>query len=331
MRRRAFIAGLGGVTMAWPVEALAQQADRGRRIGVMMDTAENNPEGQVRAAALRQTLQERGWADGRNLQIDYRWSGGNLERSRDYASDLVAQKPDVIFALANAQVRALAEKTRTIPIVFVGASEPVEAGYAASFARPGGNLTGFTLFESSLGGKWLEILREVAPTLSRVVMMVNPDTGTLQGTFYVRAFETAAAAVAVKTDTMIVRNANDIEAAISALGQKANSGLIVAPDGFTQANDELIVALATRHRVPAIYGPRNFAKLGGLVTYGPDLVDACRRAAVYIDRILRGEMPADLPIQAPIKYELLINLKTAKALGLDVPISLQQRSDEVIE
>jgi putative ABC transport system substrate-binding protein len=256
---------------------------------------------------------------------------GNVERAQTYAAELVALAPDAVFAIANAQLRLLSRATRTIPIVFVGASDPVGGGYVQSVARPGGNVTGFTLFEASMAGKWLSALKEVAPALTRVAIMVNPETGMLRGTFYLREFETAAAALAVEPATAVVRSAKDIEAAIVALGHHRNSGLIVAPDGFTQAYDTFIVDLAARHRVPTIFGVGNFARSGGLMSYGPDLVEACRRAADYVDRILKGAKPADLPVQAPTKYELVINLKAAKALGLTVPPSLLVRADEVIE
>jgi putative ABC transport system substrate-binding protein len=331
LRRRDFITAFGGAAAGWPLAVHAQQLDRMRRIGVLMDTAESNPEGRLRIATLRQGLQERGWTEGRNVRIDYRWAGGDAARSRGYAMELVGFKPDVIFAYANAQLRPLSQETRTIPIVFVGASDPVGAGYATSFARPGGNITGFTLFEASMAGKWLGLLKEMAPAIVRVAIMVNPDTGMLRGSFYLHAFETAAAALKVEPATAVVRNASDIEAAIAALGQRYGSGLIVAPDGFAQAHDESIVALAIRHRVPAIYGPANFAKLGGLMSYGPDLVDVCRRAAGHIDRILRGENPAELPIEAPTLFKMIVNLKTARALGLEVPPMLLARADEVIE
>ncbi len=333
--RREFITLLAGAAAApsllWPLAARAQQPERMRRIGVLMDTAESNAEGQARLTAFQQVLRERGWVEGRNIRIDVRWPVGNVAHAQAYAAELVALAPDAIFAIANAQLRALSRQTRSIPIVFVGASDPVGGGYVESFARPGGNITGFTLFESSMAGKWLAALKEVAPAVSRAAIMVNPETGTLRGKFYVGEFETSAAALAIEPATAVVHNAGDIEAAIVALGQRSNSGLIVAPDGFTQAYDTLIVGLAARHRVPAVFGVGNFARSGGLMSYGPDLVEVCRRAATYVDRILRGEKPAELPVQAPTKFELVINLKTAKELGLEIPPSLLARADEVIE
>jgi putative tryptophan/tyrosine transport system substrate-binding protein len=330
MRRREFISLLGGAS-AWPLAVRAQQAERVRFVGILMDTAESNQEGRTRIAAFGQSLHAIGWMEGRNIRIDRRWAGGDVDRARRYAEELVGLKPDVIFTFGNAQLRPLSYATHRIPIVFVGASDPVGAGYAGSFARSGGNITGFILFEPSMAGKWMAMLKEIAPAVSRAAIMVNPDTGMQQGRFYVNEFEKAAAAVKVAATTSIVRSAHDIEQAIAALGQRRDSGLIVAPDGFIQAYDTFIVALTTQHRVPAIYGLGNFAKLGGLASYGPDLVDAARRAAGYVDRILKGEKPADLPVEAPTKYELAINLKTAKALGLDVPPTLLGRADEVIE
>jgi putative ABC transport system substrate-binding protein len=302
-----------------------------RRVGVLMDTAENNAEGQARLAAFRQVLRERGWVEGRNVQSDVRWPVGDVVRARAYATELVTLGPDAIFAIANAQIRPLSRETRTIPIVFLGASDPVSGGYVESIARPGGNITGFTLFEPTMAGKWLSALKEIAPAVTRIAIMVNPDTGMLGGKFYLHEFESSAAALAVELDTAVVRNGGDIERIIVALGQRPNSALIVAPDGFTQAYDTFIVSLAAQHRVPTVFGVGNFARSGGLMSYGPDFVDTCGRAATYIDRILRGEKPADLPVQAPTKFELVINLKTAKALGLDVPPALIARADEVIE
>jgi putative tryptophan/tyrosine transport system substrate-binding protein len=328
MRRREFFSLLGGAA-AWPLAAPAQQAERMRRIGVLVDTAENSSEGKARFAAFRQMLRERNWVEGYNVEIDTRWFVS--EGVQTQAAELVALAPDAIFAISNSQLRLLSVETRTIPIVFVGASDPVGAGYIESFAHPGGNITGFTLFEASMAGKWLAALKEISPAITRVAIMVNPETGTLRGTFYSHEFEASASALSVESNTAVVRSANDIEAAIVALSQHGHSGLIVAPDGFTNAHEMLIVGLLARHRVPAIFGLGNFVRNGGLMSYGPDLLDACRRAAIYIDRILRGEKPADLPVQAPVKYELLMNLKTAKALGLELPLPLLIRADEVIE
>jgi putative tryptophan/tyrosine transport system substrate-binding protein len=331
MTRREFISLVGGAAVSWPIAARAQQVEGMRRVGVLMDTAENNAEGQARFAAFRQVLRERGWVEGRNIQIDVRWPVGDVVRAQAYAAELVALAPDAIFAIANAQIRPLSRETRTIPIVFLGASDPVSGGYVESIARPGGNITGFTLFEPTMAGKWLSLLKEVAPAVTRIAIMINPDTGMLGGKFYLPEFESSAAALAVESDTAVVRNGSEIEKVIVALGQRPNSALIVAPDGFTQAYDTFIVSLAARHRVPTVFGVGNFARSGGLMSYGPDFVDTCRRAATYIDRILRGERPADMPVQAPTKFELVINLKTAKTLGIEVPPTLIARADEVIE
>jgi putative tryptophan/tyrosine transport system substrate-binding protein len=331
MKRREFITLLGGAAAAWPLRARAQQPDRMRRLGVITDTTESNPEGRARIATLRQTLHELGWTQGRNLEVDYRWNGGDVERARRHAAEIVAFHPDVIFALANAQLAPLARETRTIPIVFVGVSDPVGPGYVASFARPGGNITGFTLYEPSMGGKWVETLSEIAPGLTRLAFMANPDTAVGRGTYYTQAFESAAATLAVVPVAAPVHSASEIESTIAALAQTPNTGLVVSPDSFTQAHDKLIVTLASKHRLPAIYGNGSFPMVGGLVSYGPNFVDTVQRAASYIDRILRGEKPAELPVQAPIKFEMIVNLKAAKALGLIVPPTLIARADEVIE
>jgi putative ABC transport system substrate-binding protein len=331
MRRREFIAWLSGVAVGWPLAALAQQTDRMRRVGVLMDTAESGSNGQARIAAFRGTLQGLGWIEGRNIQIDYRWGGGDVERTHAYAAELVRFKPDVIFAYALAQLASLARETRTIPIIFIGASAAVEDGYVASYPRPGGNITGFTLYEPSLVGKWLEALKEVAPAIVRVALMVNPETAPLGGTFYSNVFKNAAASLAVEPIAANVHSASDIETVMATLGRQPDSALIVAIDTFTNINRELIIALAAHHRLPAIYGLRPFPVGGGLMSYGPDAIDTVQRAAGYVDRILRGEKPADLPVQFPTKFEFVINLKTAKALGLAIPPSILLRADEVIE
>jgi putative ABC transport system substrate-binding protein len=257
LRRREFVAGIGGAA-AWPLAARAQQSERRRRVGALMDTTETNPEGQARISAFRQALHRLGWTEDRNIRIDLRWGGGDFERTRAYAAELVALKPDVIFAYAVAQLAPLSRETKTIPIVFVGASAPVEEGYVASFAHPGGNITGFTQYEASMVGKWLELLKEISPSIIRVAVIVNPQTAVLRGTFYFRAFETAAASFGVEPITRFVRSTGDIETAIADLGQQSGSGLIVAPETFTTANRELIVTLAAQIRIPAIYGLRQF-------------------------------------------------------------------------
>jgi putative ABC transport system substrate-binding protein len=329
MRRRQFITLLGGAAV-WPMTARAQQAGRTRRVGVLMDTDESNSDGQARIAAFRETLRGLGWTEGRNTQIDYRWGGADVERTHAYAAELVGFKPDVIFAYGAAQLAPLSRETKTSPIVFVGASAPVADGYVASYPRPGGNITGFTLYEPSMVGKWLAALKEVAPAIVRVALLVNPDTAPQRGTFYSSAFESAAAALAVEPVVANVHSAGDIETAMAALGTRPDGALIAAPDTFTTANRDLIIALAARYRLPAIYG-RPFPMSGGLMSYGPDTIDTVRRAASYVDRILRGEKPAELPVQAPTKFELIVNLKTAKALGLQISESFLLRADTVIE
>ena len=325
MQRREFILALGGAAVAWPLAARAQQ---GRRVAALWPFTEGDVEGQALFAVFRQGLRELGWA---NVQVDSRWGGGNIERTGAYAAELVRLSPDVIFAYFNAQLAPLSRETRTIPIVFVGASDPVGAGYVASLPRPGGNFTGFTLYEQTLAGKWLGFLKEVTPGIVRVALLINPDTAILRGTFYSQAFEAAAASLSIEPIIAKVYTPADIEAAIGSLGKQPGSGLIVAPDTFSEINGDLIVSLAAQHRVPAIYAIRRIAMRGGLMSYGPDTPDAVRRATAYIDRILRGEKPADLPVQGPVKFDLLVNVKAAKALGIEFPASLLSGADQVIE
>jgi putative ABC transport system substrate-binding protein len=327
MRRREFIALLGGAAASVPL-AHAQQANRIRRVGALWPFSEASSEAQLQFAALRQGLRELGWGD---VQIESRWGGGDVERIRTYAAELVALAPDVIFAYLNAQLAPLARATRTIPIVFVGASDPVGAGYVASLTRPGGNVTGFTLYEPTLAGKWMGVLKEIAPGLARVGLLINPDTAILRGTFYSKEFEAAATSLGIEPVIANVFSAADIEAAIASLAKQPGSGLIVAPDTFSEINGDLIVTLAAEHRVPAVYAIRRLATRGGLMSYGPNTTDAVKRATSYVDRILRGEKPADLPVQAPVKFDLIVNIKAAKALGLTVPESFLLRADEVIE
>jgi ABC-type uncharacterized transport system substrate-binding protein len=302
-----------------------------RRIGALMPFKEQDAQGQEIVAALRQGLSDRGWTEGRNLEIIFRWIGDGIERRSAYAAEIVAASPDVIFACYAAQLAPLARETSTIPIVFVGVSDPIGSGYVASFPRPGGNITGFTFYESSMAGKWSELLKTMAPSVRTVALMVNPETAILRGTFYLEAFKTAAAKLSVEPRTANVRNAGEIEAAIAELGQQPDAGLIVAPETFTDVHREFIVALARRHRVPAIYGAGQFTSSGGLISYGPNITDTSRRAASYLDRILRGERPAELPIQAPTKFDLVVNVTAAKALGITVPPTILARADEVIE
>jgi putative ABC transport system substrate-binding protein len=327
MQRREFIAILGSAA-AWPLAARAQQANRMRRVAGLWPFNEGDAEGQAQFSAFQLGLRELGWGD---IRIDSRWGGGNIERTSDYAAELVRLSPDVIFAYFNAQLAPLSRETRTIPIVFVGASDPVGAGYVASLPHPGGNITGFTLYEPSLAGKWLGVLKEVTPGLARVALLINPDTAVVRGTFYSQAFEAAGASLGIEAIIAKVYSTANIETAIGSLGKQPGGGLIVAPDTFSEINGDLIVSLAAQHRVPAVYAISRFAKSGGLMSYGPNTPDAVRRATSYVDRILRGEKPADLPVQAPVKFDLVVNLKATKALGLVMPESFLLRADEVIE
>jgi putative tryptophan/tyrosine transport system substrate-binding protein len=330
LRRREFMTLLGGAA-AWPIAARGQPGGRTRHIGALMPFKEQDAKGQEIVAALRQGLSDHGWTEGRNLEMKFRWVGDDIQRRSAYAAEIVAASPDVIFACYAAQLAPLARETGTIPIVFVGVSDPIGSGYVASFPRPGGNITGFTFYESSMAGKWLELLKTMVPNIKTVALMVNPETAILRGTFYLEALKTAAAKLSVESRTANVRNTGEIEVAIAELGQQPG-GLIVAPETFTEVHREFIVALAARHRVPAIYGTGQAPeKSGGLISYGPNTTDTSRRAASYLDRILRGERPAELPIQAPTKFDLIVNLTTAKALGIDVPPTLLVRADEVIE
>jgi ABC-type uncharacterized transport system substrate-binding protein len=328
MRRREFIALLGSAA-AWPLAAHAQQNERMRRIGVLMNTAADDPDGQARIAAFHQGLQEWGWTLGRNARIDVRWGVVDAESSRLYAAEVVGLAPDVILASASAAMGALQQMTRTLPIVFVTIIDPVGAGFVESLARPGGNATGFALFEYSLSGKWLELLKEIAPSVTRAAVLRDPAVGSGTGQYAI--IQAVAQSLGVELRPIALRDPGEIERAIVAFAQVPNGGLIVvgAPSAVFHRN--LIITLAARHQLPAVYPVPVFARSGGLIAYGPDLVSPYRRAAAYVDRILRGEKPADLPVQAPTKYELVINLKTAKALGVDVPPTLLARADEVIE
>lgn len=328
MRRREFIGLTGGAVLTLPFAARGQQPGRTRRIAALWPFSETDAEGQAQLAAFQQGLREFGWTD---LRIESRWGGGDVERTRACAAELVGLSPDVIFAYFNAQLAPLSRATRTIPIVFVGASDPVGAGYVVSLAHPGGNITGFTLYEPSLAGKWLGVLNEIAPDLKRVALLINPDTAVLRGTFYSQAFEAAAASLGIEAIMAKVYSPADIEAAIGSLGKQPGSGLISAPDTFSEINGDLIVSLVAQHRVPAVYAISRYARSGGLMSYGPNAPDAVKRATSYVDRILRGEKPADLPVQAPVKFDLVVNIKVAKALGLTIPEPFLLRADEVIE
>ena len=330
MRRREFIILLGGAAVAWPLAARAQQADRMRRVGVLVSRIADDPEEQARLAAFVQGLQELGWTEGRNVRIDYRWAAGDADRSRTYAAELVALAPDVIVAAGSQSVAALEQTTRTVPIVFASVVDPVGAGYVTRLARPGGNATGFTAFEYSLSGKWLELLKEIAPNLTRIAILRDPAIAAGIGQFAVIQ-AMAPPSFGVELSPIDGRDGGEIKRDIAAFARTPNGGLIVTSSSGAVAYRELIVMLAARHRLPAIYPFRFFVTSGGLISYGPDTTDPFRRAAGYVDRILKGEKPADLPVQAPTKYELVINLKTAKALGLTVPPTLLSRADEVIE
>jgi putative ABC transport system substrate-binding protein len=329
MQRREFMTLLGGAAAAWPLAARAQQADRVRRIGMLMSTAADDPDGQARIAAFLDGLQQLGWTDGRNVKIDYRWPAGDADKSRKYAAELVALAPDIILAFGSANMTSLLQATRTVPIVFVAVPDPVGAGYVDSLSRPGGNATGFMTFEYSMGGKWLEVLKEIAPGVTRVAVLRDPAITSGIGQW--GAIQSAAPSLGVEVNPINVSDAGDIERAVTAFARSSNGGLIVTASGLTIAHRDLINTLAARHKLPAVYFERLFVAAGGLISYGSVVVDQSRRAASYVDRILKGEKPADLPVQAPTKFELVINLKTAKALGLTVPPSLLARADEVIE
>jgi ABC-type uncharacterized transport system substrate-binding protein len=330
VKRREFIALLGGAAATWPLAARAQQGDRMRRVGALMGFAESDREGQIFIAAFREGLHNLGWIEGRNIRFDTRWAALDAESVQRFAKELVALQPDLILSHVTPTTVALLEQTRTIPIIFVWVSDPVGSGFVASLARPGGNATGFTPIVGSLGGKWVEMLKEIAPHVVRAVALFNP-TMAPYAEYYLNPFKTAAASSAVEAIVAPVNNMSEFESVVAAQAREPNGGLIVMPDTFTIGHRADITKLATRYRVPAIYWSRDFAELGGLISYGPDVADEFRRAASYADRILKGERPSELPVQAPIKFKLVINLKTAKTLGIDVPPTLLARADEVIE
>ena len=333
MRRRAFIALLGGVATApllgWPLTGHAQHLERMRRIGMLINLSEGDPEAQAVVAAFLKELQRLGWNDGRNVRIEIRWSAGDAERIRGYASELVALAPDVLVAYAASVVRPLQQATRTVPIVFAGAIDPVAAGLVASLARPGGNTTGFMQLEYGISGKWLQLLKEIAPRVKKVAVLRDRSSPGAAGQF--AALEAEAPKLGMELNPVDARNAEEIEHAVAAFARAPDGGLIVLLSPLAANHYHEIIALAARHRLPAVYPYRLFAAGGGLICYGPVLADAFRRAAGYVDRILKGESPADLPVQAPVKHELIINLKTAKALDLEVPPQLLSLADEVIE
>jgi ABC-type uncharacterized transport system substrate-binding protein len=328
VRRREFITLLGGAAAVWPLAARAQQSEPMRRIGVLMATAADEPESQARLAAFLQGLQQLGWTDGRNVRIDYRWSAGDAARLRRDAAELVALAPDVVLAGVGATATTLLEASRTVPIVFAQGIDPVGAGLVESLARPGGNGTGFIQFEYSLSGKWLELLKEVAPQVTRVGILREPGSAGIGQWAIIQA---VANSLDVELKPIGLPGAGEIERAVSAFAGSPNGGLIVVVSGASLNHRELIIRLAARHQLPAVYAYRVFVTGGGLMSYGPDITGQYRRAASYVDRILKGEKPGDLPVQRPTKYELVINLKAAKALGLEVPPTLLARADEVIE
>src|SRR5262245_36517909 len=327
MKRREFITLLGGAAAAWPVAARPQQADRVRRVGVLMNLAVGDPEGEARNAAFVQALQRLGWSDGRNLRIDHRWAAGDAGRFQRYAEELLALAPDVILAAATPSVQALQQATRTVPLVFAVVADPVGAGFVDSLARPGGNATGFTPFEYGISGKWLELLKEIAPRVTRVAVLRDLTIGLGQ----LGAIQSVAPSLGVELTPISLGDASQIERNVAAFARSPNGGLIVTASTSAVIHRKLISTLAAGHKLPAVSYERYWVAGGGLMAYGPDFRDQFRSAAIYVDRILKGEKPADLPVQAPTKYELVINLKTARALGLEIPPALLARADEVIE
>ena len=329
MRRREFVTLVGGAVV-WPLTAYAQKPD-GVRLGVLMPFATTDPSSKLDVAALVGQLQVLGWTEGRNLRVDYRWAAGNAEQMQASAKDLVAQQPDVIFCRSTPVTAALLKQTRTIPIVFTMVSDPVGERFIESLARPGGNSTGFTNVESSMAGKWLELLKEVAPNIKRIAFIFDPRVAPGGGSYYTNLIKSAAPSFAAALVATPVHDAVEIESAIEKFAREPNGGLLVLPDTTTRTHRRLITALAAQYRVPAIYDFRDMVVEGGLISYGVDVADLIRRAAGYVDRVLKGAKPAELPVQLPTKFELVINLQTAKALGLEVSSQLQQRADEVIE
>jgi putative ABC transport system substrate-binding protein len=327
--RRDFVTLLGGAAAAWPLAARAQQAGGMRRIGVLMNRAADNSDGLARFAAFLQGLQEAGWAVGRNARIDIRWGSTDVAGQRIYAEELVASAPDVILAGGTVSVLALQQTGRSVPIVFAAVADPVGAGFVDSLARPGGNATGFTAFEYAFSGKWLELLKEVAPRVKRGAVL--RDAANPLGIGQFSAIQAVAPSLGVEVNPINLRDAGEIERAVAAFARSPDGGLVVTTSADATVHHDLIIALAARHKLPAVYGDRFSVTGGGLVSYSSDFVDQYRRAATYVDRILKGEKPADLPVQAPTKFELVINLKTAKAIGLTIPEALLLRADEVIE
>ena len=328
--RREFITLLGGA-VAWPFAARAQQGERMRRVGVLMSPREDDPEAPVRVSTLTKGLGELGWSEGRNIHIDFRWSGGDAARARAYAAELVSLTPDVIIANSTLCLKAVRDQTSIIPIVFVVVGDPVGQGFVSSLAHPGGNITGFSAFEFDIGGKWLEVAKTIAPDLRRIAFIFNPEAGLPYAEKFVQSIAGAAATRGVELIVSPVRDAAEVERVIVRVGSDSNSGLIVNPDAFTTANRGLIISLAARYHLPAIYAYRFYAVDGGLLSYGHEINDLYRRATTYVDRIFKGAKPADLPVQNPTKFELIINQGTAQALGLTIPDKLLALADELIE
>jgi putative tryptophan/tyrosine transport system substrate-binding protein len=331
MKRREFISLIGGAAAAWPLPARAQEPGRVRRIGVLLPLAESDPEVQPRIAAFQRELQSLGWTEGRNILIEYRWASGDADRRRALAVELVSMRPDVLVAQGSICAEPLGRETSVIPIIFAMVSDPVGSGLAASLLEPGRNATGFTNFEPSMGAKWIEFLREFSPRLARVGMLFNPETAPRRGSIFLQSVEAAARSAAIEPIQATVSNAAQIEQAVATLSHTPDSGLIVMPDFFTTIHRDLIIALAVRHAVPAVYPYRYYAEGGGLISYGIDVSAVFRRTAGYVDKVLRGAVPGSLPVQHPDKFELVINMKTANALRLDVPRVLLARADEVLE
>jgi putative tryptophan/tyrosine transport system substrate-binding protein len=329
MKRREFIAGLGGAAAAWPLTARAQEDDRLRRMGLLFSSDEDDPGAQPYVAAFTQALADLGWADGRNVRMNFRWGGGDTNRTRVLAQELVGLQPDIIVTDWTPATVAFQRETRTIPIVFAGVNDPVASGIVAALNRPGGNITGFALYEAPLGGKWLELLSAIAPGLKQAAFMFNPNTSFVS--LFMPSFETAARSLKVGLIRAPIHSDAEIEATITSLGHEPGGGLVVMPDGFIAAHRVPIILAAARNNLPAVYYLSDFARDGGLLSYGPDRVDIFRRAATYVDRILRGAKPSELPVQYSTKFELVINLKTANALGLTIPPNLLALADEVIE
>jgi putative tryptophan/tyrosine transport system substrate-binding protein len=328
--RRQFISALRGAAFAWPLAARAQQGEQMQRIGVLMGYAVNDREGQANFAAFQGGLQTLGWTDGRNIRIDARWAAADTNLMQRFAKELVALQPDLILTQNTPITALMLQQTRTIPIIFANVSDPVGSGFVASLSRPGGNVTGFIDMEGSMAGKWLELLKEVAPRVTRVAFLFNPATAPF-AEYYLNHFKATAASLAVEAITPPVRDTSELESVVAAQAREPNGGLIVMPEAFMNVHRAEVISLAAHYHLPAVYPRRFFAELGGLLSYGNDQSDNFRRTAMYVDEILKGAKPSELPVQVPVKFELVINLKTAKALGLSVPLSLQQRADEVIE